>query len=143
MKKQIISKLKETQARITDPAERAVMHHFVKCYQQGTWITQLDIAKSERWIGCHPKHEVNIYNGKTDTTTRMIRQVIRDLRIKYNMPILSSVKGYKLVETRQEASEYLERIEREVKARNKSSFETYTAMKNALGVSNSFLDRIF
>jgi hypothetical protein len=70
----------------------------------------------------------------------MIREIIRTLRVKYNVPIVSSRKGYTFPTTQDEATEYIEKLEGEIKARNRASFETYEAMKSALDVSNNFFE---
>lgn len=99
-------------------------------------ITQKTLAEQLPHIGGHPK-----YDSRTeDTTLRKIRQVIRDLRTKRWAPILADVDGYWIPNNEREAKEYIERMEKEVRARVVASFETYRAMKESLGISSTYLD---
>lgn len=123
------------------PEEKAVMANLWSNYGQGK-VTQLMIARSERWMGCHPKHEADIRANKMETTTRQVRQIIRDLRVKWEVPIISDVKGYWIVTSQEEAEEYLDRLEIEAKAQIKSWIETSNAMKHALNIHNLFFTNI-
>mgnify|MGYP007071569300 CR=1 FL=1 len=105
-------------------------------------ITQLEIARTERWMGCHPTHEADIRANKMDTTTRQVRQIIRDLRIKWEVPILSDRLGYWLPTSEAEAADYITSLEREVVAQITSWRETYNAMKHSLNSSSSLLDQL-
>lgn len=121
--------------------ERAVMANLWSNYGKRK-VTQTDIARSERWMGCHPKHEADIRANKLETTTRQVRQIIRDLRVKWWVPVISDVKGYWIVESEQEAQEYLTRLEMEAKAQIKAWVETSKAMERALNVKNLFFSSI-
>lgn len=123
------------------PEEKAVMANLWSNYGQGK-VTQLMIARSERWMGCHPKHEADIRANKMETTTRQVRQIIRDLRVKWEVPIISDVKGYWIVNSQEEAQEYLSRLEIEAKAQIKSWIETSDAMERALNIHNLFFTNI-
>jgi hypothetical protein len=123
------------------PEEKAVMANLWSNYGQGK-VTQLMIARSERWMGCHPKHEADIRANKMETTTRQVRQIIRDLRVKWEVPIISDVKGYWIVNSQEEAQEYLSRLEVEAKAQIKSWIETSDAMERALNIHNLFFTNI-
>lgn len=120
--------------------ERAVMNQLMIGLEQNRPITQEEIAKSERWIGCHPEHERGIKEGHMDTTLRMVRQIIRDLRIKYHVPVLSDNRGYYLPRTEEEAAEYLKELETKAQSQAKSWFETYGAMKVALNITSPFFE---
>lgn len=99
-------------------------------------ITQKAIAEQLPHIGGHPK-----YDSRTeDTTLRKVRQVIRDLRTLRWAPILADVDGYWLPQNEMEGKEYMMKMEREVRARVAASFETYTAMKESLGLSSDYLE---
>lgn len=121
--------------------ERAVMANLWSNYGKGK-VTQLQIARSERWMGCHPKHEADIRANKMETTTRQVRQIIRDLRVKWEVPIISDVNGYWIVTSQEEAQEYLNRLEIEAKAQIKSWIETSHAMTRALNLNNLFFTNL-
>lgn len=125
--------------------ERAVMGMLWKTFKDGNGekITQRQIAAHERWLGCHPEHEADLPINKEESTLRQVRQIIRNLRIKYRMPILANVKGYWIPREHAEAVEYLETQEREVRAQIAAWAETYKAMKEAFNLSNSFLEQIY
>lgn len=128
-------------SRALSEEERAVMANLWSNYDKGK-VTQLQIARSERWMGCHPKHEADIRSNKMETTTRQVRQIIRDLRVKWEVPIISDVKGYWIVTSQEEAQEYLNRLEVEAKAQIKSWIETSRAMARALNMQNSFFTNL-
>ena len=99
-------------------------------------ITQKAIAELLPHVGGHPK-----YDSRTeDTTLRKIRLVIRNLRTLRWAPILADVEGYWIPNNEQEAKDYIDRTEREVRARVVASFETYRAMRESLGIASSYLD---
>lgn len=121
--------------------ERAVMSQLMTGLAEARHITQEEIARSERWIGCHPKHEENIRGGKKmETTLRMVRQIIRDLRIKYCIPILSNESGYYLPTSEEEATTFLNNLAETAKSQAKAWFETYNAMRNALNITSPFFE---
>ena len=99
-------------------------------------ITQKELAEQLPNIGGHKKHDTRT----EETTLRQVRQVVRDLRTLRWAPILADVRGYYIPSNEQEAKDYMERVEREVRARVVASFETYTAMKESLGITSTFLD---
>lgn len=103
-----------------------------------TPITQREIARHESWIGTHPKHE----GYDAETTTRMVRQIIRVLRVQYRIPILSCSKGYFITDDIEASKSFLERMEGEVRARNKSSLETYSALNSSIGIVSEYFDRM-
>lgn len=119
--------------------QRAVMNCLLQTHKQTQgekFITQTDIAKSERWLGCHPEHEIDIVKNEFETTNRMVREIIRQLRVKFYVPIISTSKGYKIAFKEEEARAYLETIEAKIKAQSKSLFETYRAMQVALNIES-------
>lgn len=105
----------------------------------GKRLSQRDIARAEPWIGCHPEHEAHINAGKFETTTRMVRQVIRDLRIKHGIPVLSDTTGYFLPETQTECDVYLTGLKIKSIALADACILTYNAMHVATDSSDSLL----
>jgi len=106
----------------------------------GAHVTQRNIVDSAGWLGCHPKHEKMVAVDEWESTTRQVRQIIRDLRITYGIPVLSDSSGYYLPATEAQAKKYLDRMEKEARARASAALETYRAMKAALGISSPFFD---
>jgi hypothetical protein len=101
-------------------------------------VTQKTIAKSEPWIGTHPEHE----DYDAETTTRMVREIVRRLRVDYEIPVLAGRSGYFLPERREQVQDFLNGMEREVKARNRASIETYQALKKSCdGLSSDYFDQ--
>ncbi len=100
-------------------------------------ITQSGIAKSERWLGCHPKYESARDN---ETTLRKVRQIIRDLRIEHGAPILSDAGGYWIPKSEAEVKTYLGRIEIEARAQAAAWFETYSVMDKMLGYKSKWFE---
>lgn len=103
-------------------------------------LTQRDIARSAPWLGCHPKHERDVSGNEFETTTRKVRHVVRNLRIKHKIPILSSTSGYFVPDTNEEVSEYLDRMERESKSRAEASIETYRVMAETLNIKSEYFE---
>lgn len=123
------------------PEERAVMRLLYTAWNRKTGkITQRDIARSELWLGCN-KHEVGIVKNPSETTLRKVRQIIRDLRVKYNAPILSDVKGYWIPISFDQVTAYLARIEIEVKAQTASWFETYRCMQKTFDIQSKYFEK--
>lgn len=100
-------------------------------------VRQRDIAyRVALWK--HEVHEEHIQTG--ETTLRKVRQVIRDLRIKYGAPILSDRRGYWIPTTKEEVELYLTKMEREAQAQAKSWMITYNTMKKNFNVQSNFFD---
>lgn len=100
-------------------------------------ITQKEIAEAIPSLGGHKK-----YDSRTEESTlRQVRQVIRDLRINRWTPILSDHNGYWLPKNEDEITIYLERVAKEILARIIASQETYKALRESVGVVNTFLDK--
>lgn len=105
-------------------------------------LTQKQIAKHKRWLGCHPRHEADIVANKLDSTTRQVREIIRTLRIVHKLPILADRDGYYFPKDDAEAKGYIERMEREARARARSSIETYQAMRDSLGITSGLFEEM-
>jgi len=120
--------------------EQSVLHVICGAYKAGKRVTQAEIARSERVLGCHPKWEDESRKSKRDSTHRQVRQLIRNLRVEWGVPILSDTKGYWLPSTQAEVVAYIERKEGEAKAVTKSWFETYAAVRDTLNVTSSFFE---
>lgn len=141
-KTKIYQKLREIDPCQLSTAERAVMHELTQAYKMHTKVTQAQLAQSQRWLGCHPEHEADVAKNKLETTTRKVRQVIRDLRVKHLIPIVSDRHGYTFPRSEKEAQEYVYDLEIRAKAQARAWFETYDAMKKTLDLTSSFFDSI-
>lgn len=107
-------------------------------------ITQRQIALHENLLGCHPIYESNInLPNPNESTLRKVRQIIRDLRLIHNAPILSDVKGYFVPQDESEINEYLTRVEKLAKAQARAWHETYQHMKNTFAVESSYFENNF
>lgn len=102
-------------------------------------VTQLQIARSV-FVGCHEKFEG--YDKPKESTLRQVRQIIRDLRIKHRLPILSDSAGYWLMRDKGEAQAFIERLERTAKSQAAAWFSTFRALKNSLGVQSDYFEGI-
>lgn len=118
--------------------EEQIVYNLIKDAQR---ITQQEIAKSNNWLGYHSKHESHLFINPNETTLRKVRQIIRNLRIKRGIPILSDKYGYWIPKHNSEAIEYLNRIEKMAKAQAKAWNETYMAMKSNFNVSSNYFDK--
>ena len=101
-------------------------------------ITQLEIARAAPELGSHKRHEGYM---TTESTLREIRQIIRDLRIKHSLFILSDKNGYWIMKEREEAVRYITRIEKTAKAAAKAYYVTYNAMKRNFGINSDYLEK--
>lgn len=81
-------------------------------------------------------------NGVPETAMREVRRSIRNLRVKFGIPIMHSSEGHYLPETQEEVDDFMERLEKEVTRHTSSSYETYQVLKNSLGVTSNLLDRM-
>ena len=104
----------------------------------GGRITQLDIVKKAPQLGSHEKHEGYM---TIDSTLRKVRQIIRDLRIKNGLFILSDRNGYWVMKSEEEKREYLRRLEKTAKASAKAYYVTYEAMKRNMGVNSEYFEK--
>lgn len=103
-------------------------------------ITQLQIAKSAKWLGCHEVHESHLHE-KQASTLRQIRQIVRDLRINHGAKILSSRNGYFICHSNEEAIEYLNRMEVTAKAQAKAWMVTYNTMRQIFNVESEYFNK--
>lgn len=105
-------------------------------------VTQNDIARDLRFLGCHEIHEINAVpkNHNQETTLRKIRQIIRNLLLNHSAPILSDTDGY-WIGNSVEAKEVLERMERTAISQSRAWFETYRALKDTFDVSSDFFEQ--
>jgi len=139
----IRTKLAEISARKGEMTQDqiAVMEAIVASSRMRKKITQQQIADSEPWLGYHKKYEDELVpdSKKRESTLRQVRQIIRDLRINYHVPIISDRNGYWIPTTSDEADQFIERLEAETKARIAASVETYKALRTSLNVRQSGL----
>lgn len=134
----IQSKLLEIHPKLDEEHQRVLLAIWNR-WQFKQKITQAEIAKEAIGIGHHEKHEEP--TKKKETTLRKVRQIIRDLRIEHQVPILSDKHGYWIPCTLTECSEYLERIEALARAQAAAWFETYRAMESTVGIRSEFFDK--
>ena len=78
-------------------------------------------------VGYHEKYE-----QPQDSTMRKVRKIVRDLRIKHHLPIISDIDGYFIPKTQEEVEAYMVQLS----ARLKSSLITYHTLKNLFGVQD-------
>lgn len=126
-----------TQWRNLSTEERSVMKVIMDRSIADQWTTQIEIAKSEPWLGCHPEHEADIVKNVFETTTRKVREVVASLRKKHLLPVISGRMGYKLPADMDEFHDYMKRAEGEARARAASSMKTVYCMAKALGVETT------
>lgn len=119
------------------PEEQAV-YNLIKDSENR--ITQLQISKHEQWLGCHEK-EMHLNIDKQQSTLRKIRAIIRDLRIKHGLLILSDREGYYFLTSPEQGKEFIERLEKTAKAQAKAWFVTYSAIKKNLGITSEYFDK--
>lgn len=120
--------------------EQAVLWCICEAYQDNKFITQGQIAEHQKFLGSHPVHESQIKSG--DSTKRQVRQLVRNLRVDYKIPILSSNKGYKLPISRDELNEFVKDLERTAKAQARAWHETYISVRDHCELTSSFLNNL-
>lgn len=126
-----------------NPEQLAVLNYIInEGYKKNKKVSQKDIAKSERWLGTHDKFEDHLKGKKLSTTKRKVREVIRQLRVKHKIPILSGSQGYWIPKERHEAQEFINRLENQVKSNIKSSYYTYSSLSEALGIESEVMEQI-
>jgi len=104
----------------------------------GGRITQLDIARKAPSLGSHERHEGYL---SMESTLRKVRQIIRDLRIKNGLFILSDRKGYWIMRNDEEKREYLTRLEKQARASAKAYHVTYECMKRNCGMRSEYFEK--
>lgn len=139
--KSVSTAIEKARAKLST-AEIAILALLIKNWGDGMRISQREIARTEAWIGVHPKHEAAMAEDYYETTTRMVRQVIRDLRVTHKIPVLADSDGYFLPNSQEEVDRYLTRMEQEARARAAASIITYNAMRDALGVHSAFFEQL-
>ena len=77
-----------------------------------------------------------------ESTQRQVRAIVRRLRLKHKIPVLSDHSGYRLPESDADAKKFVQGMERTAKARAAASLETYRAMKETLGITSKIFDQI-
>lgn len=129
--------------KVGKPEQLVVIKLILTAWKEGYKVTQRDIAIHETWIGAHPKWEIKkILAGFTETSTRRVREIVRDLRVIWHVPILSDEDGYFFAFNTEDARRVLMRIESEVYSRNLSSVQTYREMQKMFGSISDFIDQI-
>lgn len=98
--------------------------------------SQTFLAKHTR-VGSS-RHE----HPQVESTLRRVRQVIRELRVDHHIPICSDRNGYWLPTKSIEIERYLSELEREAKARARSSMVTYHSVKTATGIVNNYMEEL-
>jgi len=121
--------------------EAAVLSLLESYWTPGGRLSQLDIANSEKWLGCH-RHENGRVRNAAESTLRKVRQIIQDLRRNHGIPVLSDRDGYFLPSTSAEGEEYIVGLERQSRAAAASYMVTYHAMRKTLGVTNRFFEAV-
>lgn len=116
------------------PEEKLVYDTIVNCNGR---VTQLEISRLHPNLGNHKIHEG--YIGE-QSTLRKIRQIVRDLRLKHKLQILSDNDGYFIKKSTEDAAKYMETLERKAKASAKSFMVTYHEMSKVLGVRSQFFE---
>lgn len=106
----------------------------------GKQYTQADIMRILPDLGCHPKYEGNIVKDVRESTLRKIRKLVRDLRLKFNIPILENTKGYWIIKNYDEGVEYINRIEKRARAQAEAHLKTYKGMRDLLQVTNKYFE---
>lgn len=93
--------------------------------------TQGDIVRAVPRLGAHKREvEAGVRKEKDlESTKRNVRQILRDLRVDYGIPVISSNSGYWLPRTQKEVDAYVDRKEGEARASAASYFETFRAVR--------------
>jgi hypothetical protein len=139
MNSETVEKILAAVADKLSPDETAVLEVIRDAGRAGMKATQNHIASVKPFLGSHPK-EGMISN--TESTLRRVRSIIRDLRLKHGVPILSDTSGYFFPDSQAAAQKYLHRMEREAKARAWSSLETYRGMSKLLNLKSQYFEKV-
>lgn len=130
----------EVYPTLSDEQQR-VLYGIWQAWPKQQKLTQRDIATMAMGLGHHEKHEDHLPSKKNESTLRKVRQIIRDLRVIHNLPILSDKNGYWLPSTLPECEIYLRRIEAVARAQAAAWHETYRAMERTVGIRSEFFDK--
>jgi hypothetical protein len=90
-------------------------------------VTQRQIARQCPMLGHHWREEDSA--PENETTLRKVRQLVRDLRVKFRVPVLSDPKGYWLPTYEEEIAEYVDRVEKQARATAQAWFETLHSLE--------------
>lgn len=127
---------------LREPEDRWVAEYILHKWESWKKVTQRELAEAAPWIGPHVHFETKAAEkGFFDTTTRRVREIVRNLRVKHGMPILSDHDGYYFPWYPDQCRLMLTKMEREVYARARSSYETYREMQKIFGVSSEKMER--
>jgi hypothetical protein len=107
------------------PSEEAVLSVLTKNWSLGA-VSQKDIVHSDEWKKAHPLY----VNADTNTSTRKLRKVINNLRIKHKLPILHNQFGHFLPDEKDHVEEFIRKLEADTKAQVCSKLETYQQIKD-------------
>lgn len=122
--------------------EMAVLELLIRQWQFSSStekISQDAISQTVQNLGRHEQHERHVPRKKS-TTNRKVRQLIRNLRVKFGVPILSGRDGYWLPKSEKDSIDYIDRLELLARAQAKAWYETYEAMSDALEVSSEYFE---
>lgn len=112
--------------------EVVVVEILILNWSEGMVISQKEIAAGERWLSRHKRHRIAALENSFETSTRRIRNAIRNLRVRYGIPVISAGDGYWLPQSEQEARDYGEVLLKAAAARAKASMATYTSFMAGL-----------
>ena len=133
--------------RLTKEQNSVLMLLEERTLVQGGRITQLEIAASAPWLGCHPKYEADIVKNEYETSIRRVRHIVRELRMIHHIPVLSDRKGFFLAATPAESASFLRKMESSARAVARTTLATYRRMStilggDLLGIKSDYFDSI-
>lgn len=100
-------------------------------------VHQRDFTRIFTEFGSHEVYE----EPRRDSTLRKVRQIIRNLRVEHGVPVLSDREGYWLPRSEKEVASFVGDLRAKAKAMSKSYFETYSAVKKATGITDSYFEQ--
>lgn len=102
-----------------NPEQRACYDYLVQADEMwtvGKWRQQGDLCLA-------------VFGYVSEKYKRQVRKLIRELRVEYEFPILSSTEGYRIAENYGEVKDFCEELERKAKSATRSYFETFRSMQ--------------
>jgi hypothetical protein len=123
MKTRIDELVARGRAKLTNPAALAIADDLVAA--DGHCRSQDDLAKVLPPDATPPRR---------DAALRVVRGIVRELRVAFGFPIASCADGYFLPVNQAQVDEFMARVEREAKARARSSLETYRALRDVFSM---------
>lgn len=125
----------EIESRIDDALSNATREEFevlTLLMDTKTKLTQRDIARQCPTLGAHWRELAAdaADRQRNDTTLRKVRQVIRDLRIKHRVPIMSDTGGYWLPCSQDEVETFVSKLKRQAPSTASAWYETLFAVKD-------------